>query len=1110
MKKIVCSLLAVMAVVVALAATAFAQTIFPRAFAPEQGWVFAPERPYREDICLNGSWKFQSIPVPTDYKRNQGTPPALPQPTPDRWETTRLKVPSPWNVNRWTVQGRGDHNDQPYHTDSVYFPSYPRSWDNAEMGWLQRSFRVPASWSNRRALLHFEAVAGECQVWINGRKTGEHFDSFLPFDLDITDFIRRGAENELRVGVRAAHLFNKQSTRYEAFRAPYAPGSTLDHITGIWQDVFLVGVPAVRVSDTFVQPLVDKGLLVTEVTVRNDTNHSQSVRLGGTVHPWVNLAGHDILSAPESKWRLGAKIITLPLQTVQLPARTSRTLTLRTPIKNQLRFWTPDNPNLYGVVFYIAQNNRSIDLHYTRFGWRQFKIVGRELRLNGKNIQLFGDLLHPFGPFIGSRRYAWSWYKMIKDFGGNAVRPHAQPAPRHFLDLADEMGICVLDETALFGSSIQINFEDPKGWDRFNAHYDGLVMRDRNHPSVFGWSCGNELFAQFLRIPESKQPPFYEKLSKYAQRSRRLDPTRDWISCDGDEDLRGTLPVWSKHYGHGIPNLPKLDKPQMVGESGGTYYATPTQLATFNGDRAYESYIGRNEALAIDAYQNIVQMVRPNLAYFSASETAWFGIEHLALGYHDHTRRPNQSDGIFFQSFEEGKPGIQPERIPPYTMTFNPGLDPKLPLYKPLPMFDAMQAALAKGGPKPSPWDHKPVITPHLRPKIEATISQVAFAGDRNSELFQQFDAQGVPFVSDAEQSHAEMLIIDGAQLKGTISSLFQKRMNDFLARGGTVLIPFSQQGTDVVNQLLPAPVQFTTRTATALVPRNDSIITANFGLPDLYFAEDNTDRQIIKCGLTGPFVKQGQVLLEASNTDWSLFNDRSEEEKCSNILIYEQMIKPAGAALVELPKGQGRILLSTIDYRPDSETYTKLWRQLFLNIGVQMQEPRNNWILPTALATGPAPIWRYTTSMPGDGWEQTTYDDTLWKSGEAGFGTDPPGSRSRTSWTNDDIWLRSSFVLKEDDNRGLKLHVYHDEDVEVYINGTRIFSEPGHTTEYKVYPISPEARKAFHTGSNTIAVHCHQTAGGQYIDVGLSGGKVPTSATPIKEHNLLLNGPVN
>lgn len=131
--------------------------------------------------------------------------------------------------------------------------------------------------------------------------------------------------------------------------------------------------------------------------------------------------------------------------------------------------------------------------------------MGDEFQLNGKKIQCFGDIQHPFSAYICSRRFAYAWYQMIKDFGGNAVRPHAQPWPRVYYDLADEMGLMVLDETALFGSSIRLNFEEDLTWQRSHEHLKRLILRDRNHPSVIGWSAGNETFAIALLNKPTKE-----------------------------------------------------------------------------------------------------------------------------------------------------------------------------------------------------------------------------------------------------------------------------------------------------------------------------------------------------------------------------------------------------------------------------------------------------------------------------------------------------------------------------------------------------------------------------------------------------------------------------
>ena len=115
---------------------------------------------------------------------------------------------------------------------------------------------------------------------------------------------------------------------------------------------------------------------------------------------------------------------------------------------------------------------------------------------------------------------------------------------------------------------------------------------------------------------------------------------------------------------------------------------------------------GTPGGLLLDRIRILVGSYEDLARLFSASETSWFGIEHLPLGYTDFTRLPTLKDGVFFNApYQEGKRGIQLERMPPYVTTFNPGYDPSLPVYKPLPMFEAMKAALAQPKPLPSPWD---------------------------------------------------------------------------------------------------------------------------------------------------------------------------------------------------------------------------------------------------------------------------------------------------------------------------------------------------------------------------------------------------------------------
>jgi hypothetical protein len=131
---------------------------------------------------------------------------------------------------------------------------------------------------------------------------------------------------------------------------------------------------------------------------------------------------------------------------------------------------------------------------------------------------------------------------------------------------------------------------------------------------------------------------------------------------------------------------------------------------------------------------------------------------------------------------------------------------------------------------------------------------------------------------------------------------------------------------------------------------------------------------------------------------------------------------------------------------------------------------------------------WRYTTTEPAENWQQADFDDSAWQSGPAGFGTaGTPGAAVRTEWNESDIWLRRKIQLDSLPEDGeIMLQIHHDEDAEVYLNGKLVRRLRGHTTSYRPVALSNDAREALRTGENTIAIHCRQTRGGQYIDVGL------------------------
>ncbi|NLZ04451.1 MAG: DUF4965 domain-containing protein [Phycisphaerae bacterium] len=130
---------------------------------------------------------------------------------------------------------------------------------------------------------------------------------------------------------------------------------------------------------------------------------------------------------------------------------------------------------------------------------------------------------------------------------------------------------------------------------------------------------------------------------------------------------------------------------------------------------------------------------------------------------------------------------------------------------------------------------------------------------------------------------------------------------------------------------------------------------------------------------------------------------------------------------------------------------------------------------------------WRYTTDKPADDWFAADFDASGWSEGPGGFGTrSTPGASVGTVWNSSDIWLRREFVLPEGMWHDLQLQIHHDEDAEVYLNGVLALTTSGFTSSYGEMAMTPAALATLKPGRNVFAVHCRQTSGGQYIDVGL------------------------
>jgi hypothetical protein len=141
--------------------------------------------------------------------------------------------------------------------------------------------------------------------------------------------------------------------------------------------------------------------------------------------------------------------------------------------------------------------------------------------------------------------------------------------------------------------------------------------------------------------------------------------------------------------------------------------------------------------------------------------------------------------------------------------------------------------------------------------------------------------------------------------------------------------------------------------------------------------------------------------------------------------------------------------------------------------------------VVPTSELNGQE--WRYTFEKPAPDWFGPDFNYAEWKTGPGGFGTaETPNVVVRTEWKTPDIWLRRDVSVPKGELSRLQVRIHHDDDAELYINGTLAATYPGYTSDYEDIPLARESVQLLKPGRNTFALHCRQKKGGQYIDVGL------------------------
>lgn len=467
-----------------------------------------------------------------------------------------------------------------------------------ERAWLKRSFYGNTAWAGKRIKLRFGGVKFNSVVMLNDGKVGGNFGGYEPFTVDITGAIKLGATNELMVGAHdwTGVFFGKPDLNknfdWENFRscpknALLSPIGGLYELYGIWDDVSLQILPPIHVEDVFIKTSVRNKRITAEVTVANETDTEQSIKIRSAVFDCQS----------------GARVLELPEAGLLLKPRKSAKLTLAQDWPNPM-LWSHLTPNLYDLRIEIVGH----DMCATRFGFREFQIKGDGFYLNGKRINLLATSTWPKRQ-IETKVDALEMFQAVKDANCVAMRLHTQPWQKRFYEAADEAGILIVVEGAVWCDQ-NYRFEDPVWWENYALHLRRTVDNLKNHPSIVMWSLENEILHCAQR--QDGESPAKIGLAKMGTMVKKYDPTRP-IFFEADIDPLGAADVIGLHYPE--PEYPKVNQYPNV-----CYWLDEEitmkaplvdgQLEKWKWDRAKPLYIGE------------FLWVPPSLA---AADTIFFG-----------------------------------------------------------------------------------------------------------------------------------------------------------------------------------------------------------------------------------------------------------------------------------------------------------------------------------------------------------------------------------------------------------------------------------------------------------------------------------------------------
>jgi len=443
------------------------------------GWLMAAESS-RQTLNFNRDWKFQLGDLPGAEAAG-------------------------FDDSPWRAVGLPHSFSLPYFESPKFYTGY---------GWYRKHFAVPAEWGGKRLALEFDGAFQVAEIFVNGRRVGEHAGGYTGFAVDITDAVQTG---DNLVAVRLNNLWNAQL-------APRAG----EHVFsgGLYRDARLVVTDPLHVTwyGTFVttpQVSAESGTVEVKTEIRNDGSAPKSCLLETEV---LDPAGHPVASLASTQ--------TVPAGTTITFDQTSA------PVPNP-QLWHPDHPFLYTAVSKVYEGQRRADDFQTTFGFRWFKWTADQgFFLNGAHFYFEGANVHQDHAGWGDAVADSGFYrdvKLVKEAGFQFIRGSHYPHNPAFAAACDQLGVMFWSENCFWGmggrapegywnaSAYPPRVEDQAPFETSvrNSLRD-MIRINRNHPSIVAWSMCNEVFFSEKTV----LPQVRSLLKELVAETHELDPTR--------------------------------------------------------------------------------------------------------------------------------------------------------------------------------------------------------------------------------------------------------------------------------------------------------------------------------------------------------------------------------------------------------------------------------------------------------------------------------------------------------------------------------------------------------------------------------------------------------